>query len=662
MIGKLFNERYQIQEKLGSGGTSVVYKGQDILLNRKVTIKILREEYASNDEFVRRFRREAQAVASLSHGNIVSVYDVGFEENMHYIVMEFVEGHSLKEYIKQKGVLTVQIASVIMMQILDGISYAHEHGIIHRDIKPHNILLSKDGRAKVTDFGIAVGMTDMTQTYNTSSRIMGSVHYIAPEQVQGQPVTEKSDIYSAGVVFYEMLTGQLPFSGDTPISIAMQHVQAELILPHQLNTKVPMGLSYVVMRAMRKNPDTRYDNVREMMEAIRNATEGLNSVYVPLPEENLENTRKLTAILPVKDMDIQLEPNKSLANLLKRSPKEHTAAPKTPEPDYRSARTAPRRRISAMSVILVLLLLAFAATMIWAVGQLRDLFFGNDIQVADNNIIVPYVVDMDLDKAEAILVDLGLVPRTERRNDENILINTVMRQNVPADSKVKPGSDILLTVSDGPRLTEVPGVVGETERMAVTKLTNRGLNFEYTEPEYSEDFLAGEIIRQDPVSGARVAGGTSVLLTVSLGIEPIPAVAPKVIEETLEDAKALLIEAGLRVGSIKYEESSKYYADIVINQSVAPAAELNQDDTVDLIVSRGPGPVVIAKSTTVYFEVPDDGISHHISIEVEDSRGITEAFNQSLSPGYSLQQMVTYFSPATIFIYCDGILKDQTNI
>ncbi|MCL1816160.1 MAG: protein kinase, partial [Clostridiales bacterium] len=219
MIGKLFNNRYLIQEKLGSGGTAIVYKGQDTLLNRMVTVKILREEYASNDEFVRRFRREAQAVASLSHGNIVAVYDVGYEENMHYIVMEFVEGQSLKEYIKEKGALPVHIAAAIMMQVLDGIGYAHEHSIIHRDIKPHNILLGKDGRAKVTDFGIAVGMTDMTQTYNTSSRIMGSVHYIAPEQVQGQPVAEKSDIYSAGVVFYEMLTGQLPFTGDTPISI-----------------------------------------------------------------------------------------------------------------------------------------------------------------------------------------------------------------------------------------------------------------------------------------------------------------------------------------------------------------------------------------------------------------------------------------------------------
>ena len=199
---------------------------------------------------MRRFRHEAQAVASLSHPNIVAVYDVGFEENMHYIVMEFVEGESLKEYIKRKGVLKLSEACNIITQILAGVQHAHEHGIIHRDIKPHNILLGKDGRAKVTDFGIAVGMSDVTLTYNTSSRIMGSVHYISPEQVQGTAVTEKSDIYSAGVVFYEMLTGRLPFVGETPISIAMQHVQGELILPHQVNPDVPMGISYVVMRAM----------------------------------------------------------------------------------------------------------------------------------------------------------------------------------------------------------------------------------------------------------------------------------------------------------------------------------------------------------------------------------------------------------------------------
>ncbi|MCL1905893.1 MAG: Stk1 family PASTA domain-containing Ser/Thr kinase [Clostridiales bacterium] len=668
MIGKLFNERYQIKEKLGSGGTAIVYMGQDILLNRMVTVKILREEYASNEEFVRRFRREAQAVASLSHGNIVSVYDVGFEENMHYIVMEFVEGQSLKGYIKEKGALAVQEAASVMMQILDGISYAHEHGIVHRDIKPHNILLGRDGRAKVTDFGIAVGMSDMTQTYNTSSRIMGSVHYIAPEQVQGQQVTKKSDIYSAGVVFYEMLTGQLPFSGDTPISIAMQHVQGELILPHQLNPKVPMGLSYVVMRAMRKNPETRYDSAREMMEAIHSVAEGLNSVYVPPPEDDLENTRELKAPLTFKDRYPVRERAGGIAGGLFRREKSKTA-PRRPRPskarseetqpaDYRQERdrNAPRRRINVMSIILLLLLIAFAGTVVWAVDKIVG-WVGEE-QVAPTTVTVPDLLGWDLADAEEKLLSLELVPVHTTKYDEVIGVNKVMQQNPPASSEVKSGREITLTVSAGPRLTEVPLVVGDSVVMAETKLFNRGLLYDYLEPEYNEDFLAGQIFSQDPKANVQVPGGTTVFLTVSLGPEPFPVEVPSMLEHSLDDAKAMLEEAGLTLAPVKYEESYTYYPEIVMAQSAPGGSELNEGDTVILTVSRGPGPS--SRGTTVGFDVPNDGQSHLITIVIDDAQGpARKVYDQTLSPGYQLREPITYFSPATVSIYCDDILEDQ---
>ena len=655
MIGKIFNQRYQIKEKLGSGGTAIVYQGQDTLLNRMVTIKILREEYASNEDFVRRFRREAQAVASLSHGNIVSVYDVGFEENMHYIVMEFVEGYSLKDYIKQKGIIPVQEASSIMTKILYGIAYAHEHGIVHRDIKAHNILLGTDGRAKVTDFGIAVGMTDMTQTYNTSSRIMGSVHYIAPEQVQGQPVTEKSDIYSAGVLFYEMLTGQLPFSGDTPISIAMQHVQGELILPHQLNPKIPVGLSYVVMRAMRKNPETRYESAKEMAEAIRSVTEGLNSVYVPPPEENLEGTRELDALLPGRDTEFPHEHNKRSQGLFKRAPQERVA-PR----DYRRDKNAPRRRVSAMSIMFMVLMIAFLGTVVWAVGKIGGWI--NPDQQLDDKVTVPNVVGKDWVDAAAELTALELVvsPEIIRRNDENFPIDQVMQQSVAAFTEVNKGREITLTVSDGPRRTEVPLVIGESRIIAENRLRKEGLVASYQEEEYeeySDDFPAGDIINQDPVAGEMVQGGTLVWLIVSLGPEPVPVKVPNVLEKSFEEAKALLEEAGLSVGTVKREESNIYYEEIVMAQSVPGDSELNEGESVNLTVSRGPGP---SYRTYIFsYNVPNDGMSHQISLVIDDSQGRREVYNQVLGPNYSLQEMVSFFGQGTISVYCDGDLMEQ---
>ena len=365
MIGKLFNNRYQIVEKLGAGGTAIVYRGQDMLLNRAVTIKILREEFATNSDLVRRFRHEAQAVASLSHPNIVSVYDVGYEENMHYIVMEFIEGESLKEYIKRKGALRLAEACNIISQILAGVQHAHEHGIIHRDIKPHNILLGVDGRAKVTDFGIAVGMSDVTMTYNSTSRIMGSVHYISPEQVQGLAVTDRSDIYSCGVVFYEMLTGRVPYQGETPISIAMQHVQGELILPNQVNPEVPAGLSYVVTRAMRKNPETRYNSASEMADAVRAAYQGVLDTARDEGEPGPVSTAATAKSALLGKIKREAEPGEADA----------AAAPP------RARRTGPR--LSVNRVLLLVLAVALVGFIIWMATQLTGFL------VEDENAIVP---------------------------------------------------------------------------------------------------------------------------------------------------------------------------------------------------------------------------------------------------------------------------------
>ena len=637
MIGKLFNQRYQIIEKLGAGGTAIVYRGQDTLLNRAVTIKILREEYAGNNDFVRRFRHEAQAVASLSHPNIVAVYDVGFEENMHYIVMEFVEGESLKEYIKRKGVLKLSEACNIITQILAGVQHAHEHGIIHRDIKPHNILLGKDGRAKVTDFGIAVGMSDVTLTYNTSSRIMGSVHYISPEQVQGTAVTEKSDIYSAGVVFYEMLTGRLPFVGETPISIAMQHVQGELILPHQVNPDVPMGISYVVMRAMRKNPETRYASASEMAEAVRAAYQGsMDGVPVEAPTD---------------------EPVVVSQRKRQQKKEEHNY------PDEEAKRSA--RRFTAGRVVLFALAAVLVVGIVWMAGRLFDALN------REETVTVPYVVGMTQEQAETALIDRQLVPVVVEKNSTTVASGLVITQSVAAEQEVSPGREIEITVSLGEPLIDVPSLVGSSQRIAEMTLTNLGLLY-VVNTEYNEEIPEGQVIMQSPDENAQVAAGSTVTLLVSLGKEPVKFSMQPLVGKTLEEAQAYIEENGLVLTIVTPTASYEYEEIVVVTQSLAPGTEVETGDEIELTVSEGPGPT--AKTYIMEYDLPQDyeededgderpvEIEHSVVITVEDVKGLREVFNQVLAGGSLVTHAVEYYNEAVITLLVDGVVVDSVEV
>lgn len=641
MIGKLFNNRYQIIEKLGAGGTAIVYRGQDTLLNRAVTIKILREEYASNNDFVRRFRHEAQAVASLSHPNIVSVYDVGFEESMHYIVMEFVEGESLKEYIKRKGVLKLSEACNIITQILAGVQHAHEHGIIHRDIKPHNILLGKDGRAKVTDFGIAVGMSDVTLTYNTSSRIMGSVHYISPEQVQGMAVTEKSDIYSAGVVFYEMLTGRLPFIGETPISIAMQHVQGELILPHQVNPDVPMGISYVVMRAMRKNPETRYASASEMAEAVRAAYQG-----------SIEGA---PAEPPVSEPVVVVKSERIRGA---KQPAEHK---------YQNEEAkAGALRFTAGRIVLFALAALLVVGIVWMAGRLFDA-----LNQEDPRSIVPNVLGLTQEQAEAALTERELVPVIVEKHNSNVAAGLVIAQNVAADQEVSPGREIEITVSLGEPLVKVPDLTGDSRRIAEITLTNLGLLY-VVEEEYDEEIAAGQVIMQSPDGDAEVAAGSTVTLLVSLGKEPVKFIMTELVGMTQDEALLYISENGLVLNTVTPTPSYEFDANIIVTQSLAPGAEVQTGDEIDLTVSEGPGPT--AKTYIVDYHLPQDyeededgderpvEIEHTVVISVTDVKGPREVFNQTLVGGSLVTYAVEYFNEGTITLSVDGIVVDTVDV
>ncbi|MBS1348391.1 MAG: Stk1 family PASTA domain-containing Ser/Thr kinase, partial [Firmicutes bacterium] len=620
MIGKIFNNRYKIIEKLGSGGTSIVYRGQDLLLNRMVTVKILREEYASNADFVRRFRHEAQAVASLSHSNIVAVYDVGFEENMHYIVMEFVEGESLKDYIRRKGALPVPEACNIITQILAGVQHAHEHGIIHRDLKSHNILLSKDGRAKVTDFGIAVGMSDVTLTYNTSSRIMGSVHYISPEQVQGQAVTEKSDIYSVGVIFYEMLTGRLPFLGETPISIAMQHVQGELILPHQINPKVPMGISYVVMRAMRKNPDARYDNAENMAKAVRAAYSG-ESVVPEEPAAVFDDDDELKKIITTKRPQ-----NKDKKGGLFADGKLNTT----------------RMVFLIVGAVLLVALIVVAVKFLGLFGQ-------------SGPAVMPQVVGLSLSDAEAKLAENDLVADITYM-DSTEDANTVIGQDIAEGEEVERGSSVGITVSNGISGPEMPNLMGATRKIAELTLANKGITPKITE-QYDEEAPLNEVIYQYPEEGAIITSDTVVELVISLGPEPEDIFMPTLLGKTLEEARPIIEEYKLNVIETKYEPSTEYNKGQICAQSIQPNASTQTGVEITITVSEGPGPQ--AKTHTAYYMVPNDGEEHQVIVEVVDSQGSREVYNEDHEPGTFVDYTFEYYGTGSMNILLDGIVVDN---
>ncbi len=621
MIGKTFNNRYKIIEKLGSGGTAIVYRGQDILLNRMVTIKILREEYGNNSDFVRRFRHEAQAVASLSHGNIVGIYDVGSEDNMQYIVMEFVEGESLKDYIRRKGVVPVAEACNIINQVLAGIQHAHEHGIIHRDIKSHNILLSRDGQAKVTDFGIAVGMSDVTLTYNTSSRIMGSVHYISPEQVQGQPVTEKSDIYSAGVVFYEMLTGRLPFLGETPISIAMQHVQGELILPHQINPAVSMGISYVVMRAMRKNPETRYASAREMAEAVVAAYQG-ESEQAPYSDQ---------AGITDEEIIKQRRPLVNKKEQPKRVKSQHIKLD--------------AKRLAFMGVGLVALILIVFMIVRIAGG-------GGD------KIMVPNVVGSDLTQALADFADAGLadpeVVYVSSNEDENIVVS----QSVADGQEVSADRVITLRVSEGAGKIIVPVLVGLRLEIAKLSLDNRDMRYQIEE-KYDEDVARDYIISQDPEANEEVSRNTVVILTVSLGPEPVDIDMPDLRGKTMTEVEPLLTEYNFNLTETTYEQSTVYAEGKICGQSVAPNTRTQTGIDIKLTVSTGPGPQESNPDNDthdIFYTVPNDGQAHRIIMRLTDIYQAREIYNENHDPGDHVEYSFTYYGTGTVQVFDNGIV------
>ncbi|AEG60549.1 Stk1 family PASTA domain-containing Ser/Thr kinase [Desulforamulus ruminis] len=620
MIGKLLGNRYEILEQLGGGGMALVWKGKDTFLNRLVTIKVLRPEYASDEDFVRRFRREAQAVASLSHPNIVSIYDVGQENGAHYLVMEYVDGESLKDLIRREAPLSPARAAQLGRQIAEALEHAHENSIIHRDVKPHNILITRSGRAKLTDFGIAQASA---ATVTHTDAIVGSVHYISPEQAKGEPAGPKSDIYSLGVALFEMLTGQVPYQGDGAIGVAMKHIQEQPPSLREINPEIPEDLEKVVLRAMDKIPERRHKSARALGDDLISISEETRSLKPFFQAED-----EMTRILP-------------LPTAIKE---EKPARPAEAAAGSRRKMTPAAKGLLALLVLVLILGLAFAFNSYLNVGEVK----------------VPPVAGMDVDDAQETLKQAGLTNIVVTKQAHNTVEkDMVISQDPGANQIVKKSRQVSLLVSTGPELTVVPDVLGFPLDQAKITLENEQFEVVELEAVYSETVEAGNVAVQEPKGKSKAGRGSTVELRLSKGPKPEVKKVPDLTGLTQEAARAKLAEQGLELHEeIGQVPSNDYLTGHVVSQDPVPEAEVEQGSKVKVTLSAGPGPA--ARDVDIEVKVPDDGRSHQVKIQIEDAQGVNDVYVKTHSPGDYVSEKFRYYGKGYVRVYIDGTLvKNQ---
>jgi serine/threonine-protein kinase len=572
LINTLFDGRYRILRKLGSGGMANVYLAEDEELGRRVAIKILNDRYANDELFIERFRREAKSAAALSHPNIVSIYDRGQAEGTYYIAMEVIEGRSLKELILTRGPLPIGQAIAYTLEILDALRFAHRHGIIHRDVKPHNILIGGE-RLKVTDFGIArAGASQMTE----AGSIMGTAQYLSPEQARGAPVTASSDLYSVGIVLYEMLTGKVPFSGDSAIEIAMKHLNELPKPPSKIRPEIPEELDQVVLRALAKAPEDRYQTAEEFAEDLHRVEAGL-----PLAPETSEAA---TALLAAPGATIGGTTQVLPGDATQIAPP-RTGAPRVPppyQPAYMYEEPPPKRR-RWLPWLLVALLLAAAGLAGWYVfTKIQD-------QLAANATIpVPNVVGLREELAKAKIEAAGLAPKIERSASTQFDKGIVMDQRPDGGSRVQKGDEVTIVVSTGVPKTTVPSVVGKDYGTAVRLLDDANLKWK-RKGVFSMKPL-GQVVAQDPPAGETVDEGTIVVLNVSKGENTVAV--PDVLNQTEASARSELEAAGFQVQSVEAPSDSTPQG-FVSAQSPDPGTQADKGSTVTITVSTGPSSATV---------------------------------------------------------------------
>lgn len=585
--GRIIGNRYEIIEKAGSGGMATVYKARDTILNRYVAVKVLRDEFTTDEEFIKRFNTEAQSAARLTHPNIVSVFDVGQEYNIYYIVMELIQGKTLKQIISEEGALPWKWTVNIAIQICSALEMAHKNGIVHRDIKPHNIIITEDGIAKVTDFGIAKAVSNSTITaFGTT---LGSVHYFSPEHARGGYTDAKSDLYSLGIVMYEMITGKVPFDADTPVSVALKHMQEEPIPPIKLNSNIPVAVNDIILKAMKKDTSERYASATEMMKDLSMALKNPNGNFV-----NEGNTGDFTRVIPTIHGNMMNEDkykNRSNVNdntVVRRNENSANNTNTSKQNEKKSLKKYLEENPKMKPVVIggiALGIILLCILIPWASYKIASNILGfNPSASQQSGISLPGVTSLSIEDAKKKLDDLGIKYDIEEVYSDSVEEGKVISQKPEEGSNYdkEKNSPVKLTVSKGIKVVKMPKVVGMDIETATAELKKYELEVK-EEKEESVTVEENYVIRQEVDEGKEIPAGTEVTLYVSKG--PKKITVESVEDLDVEEAKKKLTEAGLEVNVITTEDTSKTNG-VVLKQNLEPGTVVSEGTKITLTVNK----------------------------------------------------------------------------
>lgn len=577
MEGTVLGSRYELIEKIGEGGMSVVYKARCNKLNRFVAVKVLKNEFCNNDEIVEKFKNEAKSIATLSDNNIVNVLDVGTQDDIHYIVMEYVKGKTLKDVIKQVGKMNYETAISIAIQIAKALDCAHRNKIIHRDVKPQNILVTEDGIMKVTDFGIAKSATSATITNTTT--IMGSAHYLSPEQAKGSFIDCRTDLYSLGIVLYEMVTGTLPFEADSPVTIALKHIQEKAVEPKQINSKIPDSLNTLINKAMEKDPNKRYQTAKELINDLQKIKDNPNAVI----DSSEDDMNQQTIVMSSAAVTEEIKKQKTVNN------NDNASEYYDDEDEYEDDDeyyydddddfTSQKRNKTILKVILGTVAVLFLV----GLGVLAINFMGGSSSTKE--VEVPNIVGEDVDKAKTELENLNLVlveAETEASDEKE---GTILKTNPKAGTKVKEKSEVRVVVSSGSKSQKMPDVREYTLEKAKTILESRNLKVSSTTEQYSDTVPAGEVISQNPEPDTEVSSDEVITLVISLGPKEVKkqyVTVPSVSGMQLADGQKALSDAGINF-VVKYVDTQNAVEDgKILSQSATGNVEQGTSVTLNV--------------------------------------------------------------------------------
>ena len=681
--GTILAGRYEIVGRIGAGGMSNVYKAKDQKLNRFVAVKVLKPEFSTDATFVKKFRVEAQSAAGLSHPNIVNVYDVGEENGIYYIVMELVQGITLKHYIERKGKLDIREVLNISVQIASGMGAAHANRIIHRDIKPQNVIMSRDGKVKVTDFGIAKAADSTTVTTNAA----GSVHYISPEQARGGYSDEKSDIYSLGITIYEMVTGRVPYDGENNVSVALQHIQGNMTPPSQLNPDIPRSVERIILKCTQKKPDLRYSSAKELIMDLRRALAEPDGNYVVIGtaamggvsdsttvvmteedveklrnaslNKNKENGKRVERLTPEERRRRQLEEERKEYEEYdnhheRKKPKPKKTVPVVEEDDdeddVNPALDKTMMIFGVVGAVIIVIVIFFI------IGRASGLFGGfslggdnketsTNISTESSTVQVPTVAGSTQDEAIGLLEEAGLDYRIQEREDESTEKGIVISSTPEAGARVDKGTTITLFVSKGNESVKMPNVVDVSLEQAKSQLEGMGLKVTVNN-EYDDTIEENRVISSSPAAGETVKLGTTVTLTVSKGKEK--TTMPYVVNKSYDDAVYALSQAGLNVGSVSYENSSNIAEGYIIRQGLDANSQVDRGTYVDLVVSMGPEETEPKMGSATVYMPSDNPFGHDIGTQAALSSG-TVTVNILYSDGSYETVYTAYCSSADAY-------------